>query len=343
MLFETPKQDIEKIESNAQQRALYCGEETIEDSDFIGFFFGDKHSSNFGIVRVSEGDGLQDSLSPEFEDKIEDIPGGDGKFFFSTNYTQKTFSIKVGFDSLTEDKLRRLRAWLNAKEVKKLTFDEWPYKYYFAKIQQAPQFTYMCFEGPDGERIYRGTGTIQFICYDPFGHCDKKFLDEYNSFFQDEWNKSAGLLKDNQNNFYDVKKQNKDGYYFNIYNPGDFDTDFLLYLNFKNDLITNFSLGFYKKEETAFVLKHVMKISDIIKKGSDMGVRINTKNHLIEGYDSELQLTGNIYNEYIFSGDFFKIPQIRKEPWDDLAEEGKIVITNDNDYDYSIKYDYLYY
>jgi hypothetical protein len=41
---------------------------------------------------------------------------------------------------------------------------------------------------------------------------------------------------------------------------------------------------------------------------SDAYVKINTKLNLIEGYNSSGNKTGNIYNEYIKDGTFFKIP-----------------------------------
>ena len=44
-------------------------------------------------------------------------------------------------------------------------------------------------------------------------------------------------------------------------------------------------------------------------KGQDKSVKINTKMNLIEGYDQDGRKTGNLYNNYITSGSFFKIPK----------------------------------
>lgn len=62
-----------------------------------------------------------------------------------------------------------MRQWLNGKEIHDLIFDESPYKVYSAKVTGTPQLKTVCFE-INGQREYRGEGTIQFTCYYPFAH-----------------------------------------------------------------------------------------------------------------------------------------------------------------------------
>ena len=70
--------------------------------DFTGFKFGNKHSSELGIIRVSDGDRYETELHPETEDRTVEIPGLDGGYYFGANYKPKTISVKIAFNSLKE-------------------------------------------------------------------------------------------------------------------------------------------------------------------------------------------------------------------------------------------------
>ena len=146
--------------------------------DFIGFSFGNTHSSDLGIVRTSDGDRYNQNLSPEFEDKTLAIPGGDGTYYFGSTFSQKIFEVPFAFDKITESKLRKLNAFFNDRKIHNLIFDEAPYKIYKAKIVEPPDISYLCFD-EDGERIYKGEGTLNFIAFTPWAHSHYKFLDDY--------------------------------------------------------------------------------------------------------------------------------------------------------------------
>ena len=47
-----------------------------KDTDFIGFSFNGRHSSEFNIFSVSNGSRYQESLIPSSSDYTEKIPGG---------------------------------------------------------------------------------------------------------------------------------------------------------------------------------------------------------------------------------------------------------------------------
>ena len=61
--------------------------------DFIGFQYGDYHSSNLEIMRVSDGSRYIEELTPVISDKIIEKSGNDGTYFFNSYYTQKPFDI----------------------------------------------------------------------------------------------------------------------------------------------------------------------------------------------------------------------------------------------------------
>ena len=116
--------------------------------DFIGFSFNGYRSEELGIVRVSDGSRYDEDLLPTSQDKTVQVPGGDGFYYFGSDYTQRPFSINIAFDELTEAQFRKLQQVFGTKELGKLIFDERPYKYYMVKSGN-PQLKYICF-GKEG-------------------------------------------------------------------------------------------------------------------------------------------------------------------------------------------------
>ena len=156
-----------------------------------------------------------------------------------------------------------------------------------------------------------------------------------------EWFFSLDLLPNQtyQSYTYDtfISGENK----INLYNPGDLETDFEVTIPFTNGSISN--LKFYlSSSNTTLVNYQLLLANSIPKKGSDAAIKINTSNNLIYGVDSldeNSKPTGNIYNEYITGGHFFKIPVTYKSEEDYSVvslQLGKI----SNAY---IKYNYKFY
>ena len=121
--------------------------------DFTGFQFGDwkSHDDRTGevtLLRVSSGDRYNENLQPEIKDKIAEIPGLDGNYYFGSNYGTRQFDIEIAFDHLTEEQLRKLRTTFGTREIQKLIFDEYPYKYYLAKVASPIELSFVCFDEP---------------------------------------------------------------------------------------------------------------------------------------------------------------------------------------------------
>lgn len=193
-------------------------------------------------------------------------------------------------------------------------------------------------------RIYKGEGTIEFIAYYPFAKAVSKFANEYTNDNIDEW---LGVSRLKDNTWFDNENVDKyvDGA-INVYNPGDVETGFRLYIPFDNNAIPAFTLTYND---------HVLNIADITKKEEDTvidennvehgssGVQINTVNGLIEGVwkktnepgiNDSLITSGQIYNEYA-TGEFFKIqPNVGIQ---------QIDVSVDLDRGVEIYYDYLYF
>ena len=296
--------------------------------DFCGFTWRGDHSSKYGIVRVSDGSRYNDTILPAFQDTTQKMPGSDGTLYWESFYTNKTFSINSAFDHLTEDNYRKLRQWLNGKDRGELIFDEAPYKAYTVKLQSAPQLKTICFN-EDNQRIYKGEGTISFIAYYPFARGVYKFKDNIPKTIKntEEWIGASGLEGAHQGTTYNSFS----GGSCNLYNAGDLPTDFKLIVNIGNNP-TNITL---KRSETETIGSLNFSLT---AQGSDTYVRFNSATQLIEGLkktsDGGIELTGNLYNKYITSGDWFKIP----------LGESIMNITGASFSDKpTIDYDYLYY
>ena len=124
-----------------------------------------------------------------------------------------------------------------------------------------------------------------------------------------EWFFSLDLLPNqtDQSYTYDtfISGENK----INLYNPGDLETDFEVTIPFTEDSISN--LKFYLSSFNTTLVNYQLLFNDnILKKGNDAAIKINSMNNLVYGVDSveNGKPTGNIYNDSIIGGHFFKIP-----------------------------------
>lgn len=290
--------------------------------DFIGFTFNGVHSSDMGIIRTSDGSRFNENLLPTSTDKTVQIPGGDGTYYFGSNYTQRQIPISVATDELTETQFRQLKQWLGDKQIHPLVFDEAPYKTYMVKTSSIPTLKFICFDNITKNnnemvvnRVYKGEGSLQFIAYFPFARCTKKYLSDYSDSNKEEWADASGLLP--TQGIYDGT-----GATINLYNPGDVETDFFAY----------YARTSLKRLTKIYINSNILNFdfsdNDRI---TDTYIRINSKANLIEGCDENFKPTGTLYNKFITSGDFFKIP----------TGESQLESVKANCV--KIEYDYLYY
>lgn len=300
---------------------IYGIGESQYSSDYIGFTFNGVHSDTLGIKRTSEGSRFNENLLPTIQDKTVQVPGGDGMYHFGSYYTQRQFNISYAFDALTEEQLARIKVLFGDKKIHELIFDEAPYKVYQAKVTGSASIKYIPFAEGATNRIYKGEGSIQFTAYDPYAHSVKKFLDQYNNTNKDEWKAASGMLESSTG--YDTLIDNT----VKLYNPGVKETDFILTLNFVNGIISAGGINIGADAQLNF--------KTITSQNEDDQIKINTKLNLIEGYKNGKK-SGMIYNKYITSGTFFKIPVF--DGTDTILTLNQIKAYFDN-----IEYDYIYY
>ena len=138
------------------------------DYDFIGFTYNGKHSINdLKIYRTSDGSRYNETLNPTITDKTVEIIGNEGPILTSSYHKTRAFQIKFAYDNLTEEEFYNLSKVFDGKDVHDLIFDECPYKVYKAKVTGTPSLKYICFDN-NGVDIYKGEGTINFTCYEPY-------------------------------------------------------------------------------------------------------------------------------------------------------------------------------
>ena len=364
--------------------------------DFISFSYNGVHSTELGVVHVSTSDRYADSLLPTIQDKTVQVPGSDGTYFFGSFYTQQQFTLSVAFDNVSEDQIRLARRVFGDRQSHPLIFDEEPYKVYYAKITGTPQLNYVPFQNYDEDantrpRIYKGEGTFNFICYEPFAHTPNnyKYLNqwvvngkyyavsiteeqytnhesnyyiivegqyvqctdqmEYDSSTtyyivgsggpswykydnKDEWNFSANLLTTQGN--YD----NYNNGSFMVYNPGDLEAEFKFKVPFIEGSLTIGGIKISKGNSD--LASHTLMLNGPnTAKGTDAFLLFNSKTNIIEGLDAQGGRTMNLYNEYIQSGHWFKIPVTEgNDSWYFTAIDYSAGNVNP-----TLEYDYLYF
>lgn len=337
---------------------------SVLKGDFIGFTYNNVHSSQLGIIRTSNGSRYTENLLPSFSDKTVGVDGMDGAYYFGTEFKPKEHPIAIAYDSLSEEQFRRLRNFFSEEKLLPLIFDETPYKVYKAKLSSTPQFTYVCFDTEDGERVYKGEATLNFISYVSWAESRFKYLEDYTftnipewdvlTENKDEWYLSSGMVYNTPriivaggdpikpyDNFYmtDTLSKEKSGYDVDFtglachfINPGDRETDFKLRWAISNPI------GSYviSLNDSMKMVLNLEKLYSTPDKEIDYYLEYNSKNNLIEGIDVNGNKTGSVYNYLITAGDFFKLPVTTAA--NKLSIVGDVPIEK-----VSIEYNYIYY
>ena len=338
--------------------------------DYVGFTYNGVHSSELGIVRVSDGSRFNENLLPTMQDKTVQVPGGDGTYYFGSYYTQRQFSVNFAFDGLTEEQVAKIKTVFGDKGIHDLIFDELPYKVWSAKVTGSSTLKYIPFAEGNTNRLYKGEGSIQFTCYKPYARSRWKFIGTYDSFLnREEWEAASGCITKPPNptnasesdyddsNRYLKYLQYRNGLmrskttasgekiytaascYFDLYNPGDIPVDFKVKIGDSPAIVKDAKEIVMKINNDLYLKWAPFKIP----KGHY--VIIDTSSNLIEEYkESDKKKTGKIYNEYIIDGNFFKIPVIKDIPKNadssvKLSFEN-ICLGNSNS---TLQYDYYYF
>lgn len=317
----------------------------ISTDDFVGFTYNGVHSSELGIVRTVQG--LEDrNLLPEKKDITSEVPGSDGTYYWGSTHGKRTIPINFAFDGLTEQDLKRLKQLLNDKKLHELTLDEEPYKTYMVKPSNIATIKHICFD-VDGQRLYKGTGSVEFISFSPFSQSKYPYLQDYFIAGYDnlyQWNKASGIptldyenlvgyggvlsyqeghsLKPPEIEILEDSKNALSGFIefmdfqgiaqqeIKIVNCGDVPMPITLTIELPEGTLSSdyaLNIKLEKDGQDGLVAGLTMQISKKLN-DADKYLVIDCANYQIYSLDSNKKRQNTLYNLYITNGDFFEIP-----------------------------------
>ena len=349
------------------------------DNDFTGFKFDGIHFTIFPhpseaaanvikLTRVSEGDRYATNLLPQSQDSTADVPGGDGTYYFGTNFKNRSFDINFAFDELSEADIRKLRQIFSKRNsLAPLIFDEEPYKYWMVKCQGMPQLRTVCFvenaslgsvnlihatdlvpsttnnTWPDyqqiGDRIYKGEGQVSFVAYYPYARCGSNGTGKWLSDYSATWNSNkifAPTLSQwsgaaglaGTQGSYDTIINNNT---ITTYNPGDMEADFKVVMSRPGTSVVNLLTLHKGSTDSIIKLQGGRAMYDAAIANGDSYVSYDSRTELLEGCNVNGVPTGHLYNRYIDPvSTLFKI------------KIGEATLTGGTTIQ-SLTYDYLYY
>lgn len=242
-------------------------------------------------------------------------PFAQSTYKYLTDYnsdTMKYWDFKVTKDivPILNNKIYYTRdSWDNYTPIIFTDEIEFPQKYTQCDTSKEfnSSFVYYIFDGTE----YTEVENLESETYrlNPSNYYTKNNDFYYEGGNINEWFFSLDLLPNQtyQSYTYDtfISGENK----INLYNPGDLETDFEVTIPFIEDSISN--LKFYLSSFNTTLVNYQLLFNDnILKKGNDAAIKINSMNNLVYGVDSveNGKPTGNIYNDSIIGGHFFKIP-----------------------------------
>lgn len=162
---------------------------------FIGFTYGDRHSSTLGIFRTSNSNRYDIRLTPNIKDITANLEGFDGTRYYGSFYTKREIPISFAFFGLTEKQLVLLKQTLNDNQIHDLILDEEPYKVWSVKLTSIAIAKHVCFEGDEG-RFYCGEGTLTFTSFSPYARSRFEYIEDYTEDNISEWNENGKHLPD---------------------------------------------------------------------------------------------------------------------------------------------------
>lgn len=248
--------------------------------EFIGFTYNGIHSEELGVIRTSSGDRFETIAAPELKDKTVVIPGSDETVYFGTEINSSKLSLKIALDGISEVQMNQIKQkWLD-KKIHPLIFDEYPFKAYYAKVANS-SIRFTCLDDGKGQRIYYGTGNLDFVCNYPYALGLYKDSEEFFKAYEGRYDlieggvlpASAGWVSQN------IK--------YSMSNTGDLDMDFKIIFTFENEKCA------YEVESSTekFYLKF-----EVDKKNEDVYVQYDSKTQNLTGLDSNQKPTGTFYS-----------------------------------------------
>ena len=311
--------------------------------DFLGFAYGNWRSEDLGIVRTIDNR-YNYQVTPPIKDITAEVPNYTGVYFWGSNYDRRNITIPFAFDQITEVQLSNIKKLLNSKKILNLIFDEEPSTIYPAMVTNTSNISYVCFDIGE-RRIYRGEGTLNFICHTPYKRSKYKFAEEaellrtaakmaivdqnapvYGTLIVDGAQSAPSADPENpeyrfgkiyalQNTALTNLPSTSDygafvGDRYVLYNAGFFEMPFQIYIRLENNMTIYLSkvpnTTDEKRRELFIQITEPRNYRNFYN-GQDVYIKIDTKNYTIEGCDVDYNPTGTLYNDCIVKGEFFTL------------------------------------
>lgn len=152
------------------------------EGGYLGFTFDGRHSSEFGLLVVSDGSRYHQNLSSDFSDTIVQVPGRNGGYYFGTQLSMKNFDINCAYEEMTTHMMHSIQRWLYPNKVGWLIFDEMPYKKYLVKISNTIPLSFIPFDKNQQiknyniqKEILKGEVNISFYSFNEYGYANEAY------------------------------------------------------------------------------------------------------------------------------------------------------------------------
>lgn len=161
---------------------------------FIGFSFGNRHSSELGIFRTSN-DNRHIAQMPVTTDVVAGIQPMDGQYYWGSTYSAREIPISFAFYGLTSEQLAQLKSIFSDKKPHSLILDEEPYKVWTAKLTGIMTTQQICLE-KNGTRYYCGEGNFIFTSFSSYARSRYLYAEDYTKKNIREWLEDGDIYSD---------------------------------------------------------------------------------------------------------------------------------------------------
>ena len=149
------------------------------ERSYISFLWGGRRIEDFNLLVVSDGDRYDRNAYGEFEDLVTESDILDGQYYWGSHFTERTLSLNLATDGMSEKDLQDFRSWFRPGIARKLILVESPHKYIYARVKETPKLSLIPFKSAVetfvGRNKYfidtvtwKGEITLEFVMDDPF-------------------------------------------------------------------------------------------------------------------------------------------------------------------------------
>lgn len=171
----------QKIKRTQVYQVTHKGELRLPfmDRSFISFSFGGKVIEDFGIIRVTGGDRVNDIIYADFQDITQQYNVLDGQFYWGTHIKPLEVSFTLSTDGMTQRQLDDFKHWFAPGKTRELILAQHPNRAVMARVSGVPSMSMIPFKSSQKKKIartsyqitttlYKGDITLTFISDDPF-------------------------------------------------------------------------------------------------------------------------------------------------------------------------------